>query len=334
MKCLVTGAAGFIGSHLCEALILQGFQVVGIDDFSVGRKSNLDQLKLNSNFELKECDIRIESEVSNLDSSFDYVFHLAALADIVPSMISPKKYLDVNVTGTVNILEKCKSMKLKKFLYAASSSCYGIPKHYPTNESSEISAEYPYALSKYLGEECVLHWSKVFKIPAVSLRLFNVFGPRVRTSGTYGAVFGVFLAQRLAGKPLTVVGDGRQTRDFTYVTDVVDAFVSAAMSDVQNEIYNVGSGGSYSINQLVTLLGGDRVTIPKRPGEPECTFADITKIKLSLGWQPKINFEQGVNNMLKHIDSWRDAPVWTTETIEKETRLWFHYLAERDSENL
>ncbi|MGY4338301.1 nucleoside-diphosphate-sugar epimerase [Bradyrhizobium sp. LM2.9] len=164
-------------------------------------------------------------------------------------------------------------------VYAASSSCYGIPDVYPTPESAEIRPMYPYALTKNLGEQCVMHWCQVYKLPAVALRLFNVYGPRHRTTGTYGAVFGVFMAQKLAGKPFTVVGDGGQTRDFTFVSDVADAFVTAARSEVSNEIFNVGSDNTYSVNRLIELLGGDKVHIPKRPGEPDCTYADITKIK-------------------------------------------------------
>ena len=173
----------------------------------------------------------------------------------------------------------------------------------------------------------VLHWGKVYKLPVVSLRFFNVYGPRARTSGAYGAVFGVFLAQKLYGKPFTVVGDGTQTRDFIYVTDVVDACIMAAESNLTCEVMNVGSGNTYSINYLVKLLGGDVVYIPKRPGEPDCTHADITKIQKLLGWKPKVSFEEGVKIMLDNIDHWRKAPVWTPEKIEKETKDWFLYLS-------
>lgn len=308
----------------------QGFEVVGVDNLSIGRKSNLDNLKSALGFDFIECDIGIDNQLTKLSWDFDFVFHLAALADIVPSISNPKEYMNVNVTGTINVLEQSKKMKLKKFLYAASSSCYGIPHSYPTSEFAEVSPEYPYALSKFLGEQCVLHWGKVFEIPTISLRLFNVYGPRARTSGTYGAVFGVFLAQKRAGKPLTVVGEGSQTRDFTYVTDVVDAFISAAKSEVQNEIFNVGSGGTYSVNQLVNIIGGEVVNIPKRPGEPDCTFADISKISTLLGWRPKVGFEEGVKKMLEDLESWKDAPVWTPDSIEKETELWFKYLSDKD----
>jgi len=161
----------------------------------------------------------------------------------------------------------------------------------------------------------------------VSLRLFNVYGPRSRTSGAYGAVFGVFLAQKLAGVPFTVVGDGNQKRDFVYVSDVAEAFVKAASSDVKNEVFNVGSGKPRTINRLVSLLEGEKVHISKRPGEPDCTWANIAKIKDMLGWQPKVSFEEGAKKMLENIDYWRNAPVWTPEKIIEVTKDWFKYLA-------
>ena len=185
---------------------------------------------------------------------------------------------------------------------------------------------YPYALTKRLGEELVMHWLQLYNINGISLRLFNVYGPRARTSGTYGAVFGVFLAQKLAGKPFTIVGDGNQTRDFTYILDVVDAFYKAITSEKTNLILNVGSGGTYSVNQLVELIGGEKIHIPKRPGEPDCTFADIKAIRKELSWEPKINFEIGVKLLLQDINRFKDAPLWDQKSIEKATSDWFKYL--------
>ena len=226
----------------------------------------------------------------------------------------------------MSIAEAARRADVSRFVYVASSSCYGIPDVYPTPETAAIRPQYPYALTKYLGEQIAMHWGQVYQLPVVSVRFFNVFGPRSRTSGTYGAVFGVFLAQKLAGRPFTVVGDGTQTRDFTFVTDVVGATVAAAESDVRGEVFNVGSGGTYSVNRLVDLLGGDVVHVPKRPGEPDCTLADITKIQRALGWKPSVSFEDGVKEMLKHIDDWRSAPVWTPSTIADATRGWFQHL--------
>ncbi len=171
-----------------------------------------------------------------------------------------------------------------------------------------------------------MHWANIYKLPAMSLRFFNVYGTRSRTSGTYGAVFGVFLAQKLAGQAYTVVGDGKQTRDFTYVTDVVAALITAAKSDRVGLSYNVGSGKTVSVNRLVELLGGEKTYIPKRPGEPDCTFADIRGITQDLAWSPKISIEEGVAEVLKNIDYWRNAPVWTPTSIADATKDWFKYL--------
>jgi len=321
---LITGGAGFIGGHLVEKLFTQGMEIIVIDNFSTGRVQNLKNVK--DEIKLIECDISISGQWQDLFENIDYVFHLAALADIVPSIENPENYCRSNVTGSFNILEACRKHHVKKIVYSASSSCYGIPDNYPTIETAEIRPQYPYALTKYLGEQLVMHWCQVYNLPAVSLRFFNLYGPRSRTSGTYGAVFGVFLAQKLAGKPFTVVGDGTQTRDFTFVTDAVDAIITAAESDVSDEIINIGSANSYSVNRLVELLGGDVVHIPKRPGEPDCTWADISKAKKLLNWQPKVSLEEGVRILLDNIDYWREAPVWDEKSIALATEKWFEYL--------
>lgn len=325
VKCLVTGGAGFIGSHLVERLLAEGVEVVVLDNFSTGRPQNLQAFAANPRLTVHEVDIA-SGDLPPYFEGVDWVFHLAALADIVPSIQMPVPYHQANVDGTVAVLEAAKAAKVKRFVYAASSSCYGIPDVYPTPETAEIRPMYPYALTKYLGECYVLHWAKIYGLPAMALRLFNVYGPRSRTSGTYGAVFGVFLAQKLAGKPFTIVGDGTQTRDFTFVTDVVAAFVAAARSDVVGTTMNVGSDNTYSVNRLVELLGGDAIHIPKRPGEPDCTFADTRKIKSLLDWSPRVSLEEGVARLLENIDYWREAPVWTADKIGEATRDWFKYL--------
>lgn len=326
MVSLVTGGCGFIGSHIVDRLISEGHEVRVIDNFTTGRPQNLEHQKGNQRLTIYQKDIRNKEDIEPVFQDVDYVFHIAALADIVPSIQKPWEYYSSNVLGTYNVVECANNANIKKLVYAASSSCYGIPDEFPTKETAEIRPQYPYALTKRLGEETVLHWGQVYGLPVVTLRLFNVYGTRSRTSGTYGAVFGVFLAQKLAGKPFTVVGTGEQTRDFTYVTDVADAFYTASISDVVNETFNVGSGGTYSVNRLCELLGGEIVHIPKRPGEPDCTFANIEKIKRVLGWQAKISFEEGVSEILDHIDYWKEAPVWTPDTIDIETKDWFKYL--------
>jgi UDP-glucose 4-epimerase len=325
-KTIVTGGAGFIGSHIVDRLLADGHEVLVLDNFSTGRPENLEHHRGNPRLTLAQADVSEHEAIAPRFQGVDWVFHLAALADIVPSIQTPLKYHRSNVDGTASVLEASRLAGVKRFVYAASSSCYGLPDEFPTSETAPIRTMYPYALTKYLGELCVTHWQKTYNLPCVSLRLFNVFGPRSRTSGTYGAVFGVFLAQKLAGKPFTVVGDGTQRRDFTFVTDVVDAFVKAAQSDIQGEIMNVGSGGTYSVNRLVELLQGPVVYIPKRPGEPDCTFADTAKIQRLLGWRPQVSFEEGVRTMLQVIDRWRDAPVWDPQSIAVATREWFEYL--------
>lgn len=326
LKVVVTGGAGFIGSHMVDLLMKNNYDVTVIDNLANGRLDNLEHHK----GKIKYANIDIGHYNNDLYKYFenvDYVFHFAALADIVPSINDPIKYHKANVDGTINVLEAAKkSKKLKKFVYAASSSCYGIPDVYPTPETAPIAPEYPYAHTKAVGEQYVMHWGQLYKMPVVSMRFFNVFGIRHRTSGAYGAVFGVFLAQLLNNKPLTVVGDGKQTRDFTYVTDVVEACYVASQSDVTNEIFNVGSDNTYSINYLVELIGGEKEYIPKRPGEPDCTYADIKKIKTMLGWTPKISFEDGVKIMLENIELWRDAPIWDADSINTATKEWFEYL--------
>ncbi len=324
MKAVVTGGAGFIGSHLVDELLARSAQVTVLDNFSTGRASNLGHVE--NKIRLVECDIGRAGDWQDEFREADYVFHLAALADIVPSIENPEGYFQTNATGTFNVLQSCLKHRPKKIIYSASSSCYGIPDKYPTEEIAAIRPQYPYALTKYLGEQLVLHWCQVYQLPALSLRFFNVYGPRSRTSGTYGAVFGVFLAQKLAGKPFTVVGDGEQTRDFTFVTDVVDAICVAAESEASNEIINIGSDNTYSINRLVELLGGEVIYIPKRPGEPDCTWANIEKAKAVLDWKPKVRFEKGVKTLLDNIDYWRQAPVWDKESIADATAKWFEYL--------
>jgi len=334
---IVTGGAGFIGSHIVDALLDLGHDVIVIDNMSTGRRENLAHLSVfvkTGRVRVVEHDIAVCGGAPEgwqvLFQGADWVFHMAALADIVPSIQNPRDYFRANVDGTFNVLEAARAGGVKRFVYAASSSCYGIPDIYPTPENTAKAPQYPYAVTKMIGEELVMHWAQVYGVAALSLRMFNVYGPRSRTSGTYGAVFGVFLAQKLAKKPYTVVGDGNQTRDFTFVSDVVDAFVQAAQSDLSGEIMNVGSGHTYSINRVVERLGGPVSYIPKRPGEPDCTFADISRITSRLNWQPTVSLEDGIQVLLDNIDYWAEAPVWTPDTIEDATADWFKYLGTPD----
>jgi len=324
---LITGGAGFIGSHLAERLLSDGHEVLVLDNFSTGSRTHLSHLSREPRLSIHEVSIAEPAVINALFDRVDWVFHLAARADIVPSIQEPLSYHEANVAGTAAVLEAARLAGVKRFVYAASSSCYGVPANYPTTEKAPVKPMYPYALTKCLGEQYVLHWHQVYRLPCISLRFFNVYGPRARTSGAYGAVFGVFLAQKLAGRPFTVVGDGTQTRDFVFVTDVVDALVRAARSSLSGEVFNVGSGSTYSVNRLVELLGGDVVHVPKRPGEPDCTHADIAKIRKLLGWAPRVTLKDGVEILLRNIGAWREAPVWTPENIAAATKEWFQYLS-------
>jgi UDP-glucose 4-epimerase len=327
MKALVTGGCGFIGSHITDLLLDKGYQVVVIDNLSTGRVDNLEHQKDNSNLSIHIEDIVNTEKITPLFEGVDYVFHIAALADIVPSIEQPMEYHRSNVDGTISVLEAAKKANVKRLLYAASSSCYGIPDNYPTPEDAEIRPQYPYAFTKNIGEQYVMHWHQIYNLPVTSVRFFNVYGPRSRTSGTYGAVFGVFLAQKLANKPYTIVGDGTQTRDFTYVTDIANAcFTCITSENTIGETMNIGSGNTYSINRLVELLGGEKEYIPKRPGEPDCTFADTKKVEQLTGWKSKVSFEEGVAKMMEHIDYWKKAPVWDKNSINEATKDWFKYL--------
>lgn len=322
---VVTGGAGFIGSHMVDLLVKENFQVHIIDNLYGGNLHNINHHQSNDNVIFENADIRKIEKNHPLFKEAEYVFHFAGIGDIVPSIEKPAEYMDVNVQGTVKVLEAAKEARVKKFVYAASSSCYGLA-NTPTNENHVINPQFPYALSKYQGEQACFHWHTVYKLPVNSIRIFNAYGTRSRTSGAYGAVFGVFLKQKLENQPFTVVGSGEQTRDFLYVTDVVSAFYLAAKSSLSGEIFNLGAGQPQSVNKLVELLNGPVIYIPKRPGEPDCTWADISKITKVLGWSAKVSLEEGVKEVLSNIDYWKEAPLWTPEKIEQATKVWFNAL--------
>ena len=323
---VVTGGAGFIGSHMVDVLVERGFSVRAIDNLAGGREENLALHRDNPDLVLEKRDIRSCSPDDRLFRGARYVFHFAGIGDIVPSIEHPLEYMSANVQGTAHMLECARHARVEKFVYAASSSCYGLAS-VPTREDHPIEPRYPYALSKYLGEQAAFHWHRVYKLPVNSIRIFNAYGTRSRTSGAYGAVFGVFLRQKLAGRPYTVVGDGSQTRDFTYVTDVAHAFLAAAETPRVGRVYNLGAGKPQSVNRLVELLGGEKIRIPKRPGEPDCTWADISRITSELDWRPQVSFEEGVGKILADIDYWRSAPLWDPDSIDKATKTWFQYLS-------
>lgn len=322
---VVTGGAGFIGSHMVDHLLERGYRVRVVDNLTGGRLGNLKHHDGNTDLSFEKADIRHLEPGAALFRDARYVFHFAGIGDIVPSIERPIDYMDTNIQGTVRVLECARAAGVAKLVYAASSSCYGLADT-PTREDHPIAPQYPYALSKYMGEMAVFHWHNVYRLPVNSIRIFNAYGTRVRTTGAYGAVFGVFFKQKLAGKPFTVVGDGTQRRDFLYASDVASAFLLAAETLKTGEIWNLGAGNPQSVNHLVELIGGEVVYIPKRPGEPDVTWADIAKIQRDLGWKPKIPFAEGVGRMMAEIDKWRDAPLWDPDSIAKATKTWFEAL--------
>ena len=329
MNVIVTGGAGFIGSHLVESLLKINTikKVVLIDFFEDGSKKNISHLIKNKKLKIVKKNInKIKANDKNF-KKIDCVFHLAAIADIVPSINNPKPYCETNFIGTINILEAMRYNKINKIIYTASSSCYGIPKKYPTDEEASIDTRYPYAFSKYIGEQAIVHWSKVYNINFISLRLFNVFGTRSRTTGSYGAVMGVFLKQKLSNKSLTVVGNGQQKRDFIDVSDVVNVLIkSMNLKTKKNYILNIGSSNPIKILDLVKIIGGKYINIPKRPGEPNITHANIKKAKRILRWSPRVSFNEGMSILIKNINYWKEAPLWTKNKIKIQTKDWFKFL--------
>ena len=293
---IITGGAGFVGSNLVDRLVSIGHKVIVLDNFVSGKTSNL------SHHRKKDVKIiKVDISDKNLDKYFkkaDYIFHLAALAQIIPSFKDPNKYFKNNVIGTLNVLKAAKKVKIKKLIYAASSSCYGAPKKFPTSEKDKIDLKHPYAATKFIGEELVMRYASKFKMPNISFRFFNVYGPRLNVSGQYSAVIGNFLSQTKTRKPLTVVGDGKQTRDFIHVDDLINAFIQVIKSKSVNKIYNLGSGKRTSINTIAKIFGGKKKFIPIRPGEPKNSVANIKKIKKEINWEPKISIEQGIKNLL------------------------------------
>lgn len=325
---LITGGAGFIGSHMVDVALDAGYIVRVVDNLSGGHERNLAHHSGNADLSFEKLDIRQIEAGHSIFSGVKYVIHLAGIGDIVPSIEQPIDYMNVNVQGTVRVLEAARAAAVSKLVYAASSSCYGLATT-PTSENHPAAPQYPYALSKYQGEQAALHWHQVYDLPVNIIRIFNAYGTRVRTTGAYGAVFGVFFRQKLAGRPFTVVGDGTQKRDFVYASDVARAFLLAAQSNLSGQVWNLGADDPQSINRLVELIGGPVVYVPSRPGEPSVTHANIERIRRDLDWSQTVPFEEGVKRMMAEIELWKDAPLWTPDTIAEATTTWFKYMGEK-----
>jgi len=297
MKALVTGGAGFIGSHLVDELVRKKCQVIVLDNLITGSLKNLKFVKNKIKF--IKCDLSKKKNLAKLLQGVDYVFHLAGLSEVNDSIKNPIKYYEANVIGTLNILNSVRHLKLKKFIYSASASCYGNPREIPTQEKAKIQILSPYASTKWIAEKMILRHAMIQKFPAISLRFFNVYGPRSKASGPYSAVISIFAKQKLANKPLTVVGNGLQSRSFIYVSDVVEVMIKAAKSKIFNEIFNVGSQKSLKIEEIAKMFKGKKIYIPKRTGDPKHSSANINKIAKLLNWKPKVSIKEGINILLK-----------------------------------
>ena len=296
---LVTGGAGFIGSHLVEALLAEGYRVRVLDDFSSGRRDNL--ATVAGGIELVEGDIRDAGLVARSMASVDYVFHQAAVPSVVRSLQDPRRSHTVSVDGTLNVLEAARLTKPRRVVYASSSSVYGDTPTLPKSESMAPQPLSPYAAAKLSAECYVRVYARVFGVPAVALRYFNVFGPRQDPASAYTGVISIFIRELLAGRPPAIDGDGEQTRDFTYVSDAVAANLQAARADgVLGEVFNVARGDETSINDLFRLLRdltGARVEPrygPLRSGDVRHSRADIAKARQLLGYQPQVGLREGL----------------------------------------
>lgn len=294
MTILVTGGAGFIGSTLVDELVKQGHRVKIIDNLSTGKREHL-----NPKAEFFELDIREFEKIRPVFNGAQAVFHLAALPRIQPSIENPMESNGVNIDGTLNVLIAARDAGVKKVIYAASSSAYGRQTQLPLKEEMPADTLNPYSLQKYVGELYMKLFHRLYGLNTVSLRYFNVYGPRQPYDGAYAIVVGIFLKQRADGKPLTIVGDGEQTRDFTHVSDIVRANVLGLESSKvgKGEVINIGSGRNHSVNKIASLVGGKTIYIPSRPGEARDTLADISKAKELLGWEPKAQIEEGIETL-------------------------------------
>lgn len=290
---LVVGGAGFIGSHLVDALIEAGANVSVLDNLSGGQKDNL-----NPKAKFHQLDITKLDEIKPVFVGQDFVFHLAALPRVPYSIDHPIETNEANITGTLNVFLSAKEARVSRVVYSASSSAYGEQKTLPLVETMKPSPIHPYGVQKYVGELYAQVFSEVYGLKTVSLRYFNVYGPRQMVNGPYSAAIVKFLDQKKNHEPITIIGDGSQTRDFTHVSDVVSANILAALSDKvgQGEVINIGSGRNISILDIAKQIGGELVYLPARP-EAKDSLADNTKAKELLGWEPQVSIEEGIKEL-------------------------------------
>ena len=297
-KILVTGGAGFIGSNMVDALVKRGDEVVIIDDLSTGKKENI-----NPKAKFYKVDIRDLQKIRPLFKNIDYVFHFAAFARVQPSIENPVKSNDINLNGTLNVLEAARQAKVKRVIYSASSSAYGDQSQMPLKENMPAHPISPYALQKYIGELYCRLYSEIYNLETVCLRYFNVYGKRQVLEGAYALVIGIFVKQRLNSKPMTIVGDGEQKRDYTSVIDVVKANILASESQKvgKGEVINIGRGKNYSVNEVAKMIGGDTINIPPRL-EPRETLADNFLARSLLDWKPTVDLPNWFEKYKKEIN--------------------------------
>src|SRR5579863_1724156 len=292
---LVTGAAGFIGSHMVDCLLAHGKRVRGLDNFASGSRAYV-----NPAAELIEGDIRDAVALQAAFAGVDCVFHTAALPRVMLSIERPLETHLTNVVGTLNVLVAARAAGVRRVIYSGSSSVYGDQATLPLHESMTPNPLNPYALQKLTGEHYTRIFHRLFGIEALTLRYFNVYGPRMASEGAYVTVIGAFIRQRLAGQPLTIHGDGEQTRDFTHVRDVARAnllAMDAAIAD--GRAINIGRGSAISVNHVAALVGGPTIKLPPRPGDPRNTLADITQARTILGWEPEVDTDDGIRELIR-----------------------------------
>ena len=324
---LVTGCAGFIGSHMVDYLLNKNHVVYGIDNLTSGKKINIKHNLNNKKFIFINKDLKNFEIISKKIKKIDFVFHFAGNGELIPSIEKPYEYFKNNAANSLLLIDiiRKKKYRIKKFVYAASSTCYGLSE-VKTSEKAKINIQHPYAFSKYIGEQGIMHWGKVYKIPTISIRIFNAYGPRSRTTNVYGAVIGVFIKQLISNMPLTIVGDGTQKRDFLYISDLCEAFYKVAISKSKDEIFNLGSGKPQTVLSLAKMIFNKKIFLPWRPGEPKKTHANINKIKKLVKWYPKTELKKGIKIVLKNTAWWKNAPLWTPSKIKKATKNWNKYL--------
>lgn len=294
MSIVVTGGAGFIGSHIVDELMTQGHEVTVLDNFSEGKLENLERWKQHPRLEVVRGDIRDFDIVRRVCDHKEWVFHLASMSRIQPSITDPMLAWSQNIIGTGNVLEACRQGEVKRLVYSASSSAYGQKNTPPMTEDMPTDCLNPYSLSKKVGEEMLEVYRKLYNLSTVSLRYFNVYGPRHQEEGSYATVIAIFRKQKRLGELLTVVGTGEKRRDFTFVSDVVRANLLAAMNRDAVGTYNIGTGVNYSINEVAGLVGGYTTHIPDRQGEAIITLANSDRARDTLGWTPNISLQQGL----------------------------------------